>query len=133
MKRLAPIFLILGLALATTSCAATTLPADALGHDVFITLKKSDASSIAGLTQDCRKLREIPGILRLDAGPRAAAMTSEFNDPTFHVGLHVVFSSGTAHDRYVDHPIHKALLKRWKAEIAQIRVFDYHLGGGLAY
>lgn len=131
MQRLVSLLLILGATVAWSSCVATTLPSDAIAHDVFLSLKNPSRSAIAGLTQDCRKLLAIPGVLHLDAGPRASAMTRADNDQDFHVAMHVVFSNHGNYERYRVHPLHKALIARWKEEFAEIRVFDYHVGGNL--
>jgi hypothetical protein len=121
-----PIALLLGLSLC--SCATALLPPAALGHDVYFTLKNPTPRSIAALVDDCRGLAAIPDVVSLEAGIRAKDMKSERNDQLFQVALHVVFSDRAAYDRYVIHPIHRALLDKWIAKIRTVRVFDSYPG-----
>jgi hypothetical protein len=127
MKRKPQLGCLLALAAMLSACASTPGPAS-LAHDVYIKLKEPSNAAVQELTRDCRELERVPGVMRIAAGRRATTIKRSYNDEAFDVGLHVVFDNDDAFESYLVHPLHKALLEKWGAKIASIRVFDFRPG-----
>ena len=102
--------------------------AAALIHNVYFTLHDGSASNIQRLVDSCYELlRGHPGELFFAAGPLVAELDRPVNVRDFHVGLHVVFESRAAHDRYQVHPRHVQFIEENKPHWAGVRVFDADL------
>lgn len=108
---------------ATSSATVRAATAKPIHHIVFINL--SDPTQSEELIRDSRALAEIPGVSGLIVGPRynsgrAAAATD------FDVGLSLDLASDADYRRYLDHPLHQALITKWRPrwQSAQIRDFS---------
>ncbi len=95
-----------------------------LAHNVFFTLKDNSAAARKKLMADCRKyLSSHPGTTFFGCG-----LVSELNRPVnvrdWDVGLHVIFESREAHDRYQAAPLHHEFIEANRDNWAKVRVFD---------
>lgn len=95
-----------------------------LVHSVFFTLREDNPSARASLVSDCRTLAVIDGVEMLEVGVRDESQTREVNDQEFDVALTVGFRDAAALARYIDHPVHRALLAKNGASFSKVRVFD---------
>ncbi len=96
-----------------------------LAHMVFFTLKDASDEAQRQLVDDCYTyLKDHPGVEFFAAGRRDPGLTRPVNDLDFHVGLHIVFESREAHDRYQQAPAHLTFIERNRENWAQVRVFD---------
>jgi len=106
-----------------TGRVAPAAPPARISHLVFITLL--DAADAAALLRDCdASLATIPGLVAYAAGMHLDTGRGERVDSTYHVGLYLGFATEADYSRYVAHPNHTGMLKRWQARIARLRVFD---------
>ena len=100
-----------------------------LSHDVYFRLVDPTPEDVNGLVEACLSLNRIAGIVELSAGTREESLAREVNQTDFHVALHVVFVDKAAHDAYQDDPIHTGFVEAWGEKFANVRVFDWVLGG----
>ena len=99
-----------------------------LAHMVFFSLKESTPENQKKLVAACNKyLAKHPGILYYSAGILAGDLARPVNDREFDVGLHLVFESKEAHDRYQDAPDHVRFVTENKETWKKVRVFDSYL------
>ena len=99
-----------------------------LVHNVFFTLKDASDKAIENLIKDCYYyLKDLPGIINFSAGRLVSENNREVNVIDFQVGLHVVFSRKSYHDRYQDAEKHNIFVDRNKANWTQVRVFDTYI------
>lgn len=90
-------------------------------HVVFFVLK--DKSRAAELASDCVGLRAVPGVVAAWAGPPFDSGRSTV-DKSYDVGFYIGFADAGVYAEYVDHPLHQALLKKWRPALEQIVVRD---------
>ena len=96
-----------------------------LAHMVYFKLKDSSPEGVERQLAACRKyLTDHPGTLVFGIGRRTADLEREVNDRDFDVGLHMVFESRAAHDRYQVHPRHVQFIEENKPYWSKVRVFD---------
>ena len=67
------------------------------------------------------------GIVFFAIGSRTEDLTRAVNDTQFDVGLQIVFSDRSAHDRYQEVPEHLEFIEQNKENWSKIRVFDVDL------
>jgi hypothetical protein len=102
--------------------------AQRLAHMVYFSLKDGSPSGIERQLAACRKLlTDHEGVELFALGTRVPDLAREVNDREFHVGLHMVFESRAAHDRYQVHPRHVRFIEENKLHWAGVRVFDADL------
>ena len=95
-------------------------------HVVRFWLKPNtpDAAREALLT-DCRELlKQVPGLVHIDAG-KPVISPRDVVDNTYDVGLCTIFKSAADHDVYQTHPIHLEFIARNKDHWARVRVVDF--------
>jgi hypothetical protein len=96
-----------------------------LAHMVYFKLKDSSPAGVERQLAACRKyLTDHPGTVLFALGTRTPDLAREVNDRDFDVGLHLVFESRAAHDRYQVHPRHVQFIEENKPHWAKVRVFD---------
>ena len=97
-----------------------------LAHMVFFTLNESNDANRKRLVDGCKKyLDNHEGVTHFSVGTRNPDLKREgVNDQDYDVALHLVFKDRAAHDRYQDHPRHKAFVEDSKALWSKVRVFD---------
>ena len=96
-----------------------------LVHNVYFALKDKSAPARQKLLAACRKyLTPHPGIVFFACGTLAEELKREVNDRDFDVGLHIVFESQAAHDRYQVADLHNQFIEENKSNWAKVRVFD---------
>ena len=96
-----------------------------LVHNVYFSLKDKSPAAREKLLQACRKyLASHPGIVFFGCGLLAEELRREVNDRDFDVGLHIVFESQAAHDRYQAAPEHVRFVEENRADWSKVRVFD---------
>src|SRR5436309_14960932 len=97
-------------------------------HNVFFTLKDDSAQAQQKLVAACNKyLTSHPGTVFFAAGTLAEDFKREVNDREFHVGLHVVFESKAAHDKYQTDERHLKFIEEGKPNWKKVRVFDSYV------
>jgi hypothetical protein len=108
----------------TSAMAADDKPATMLVHDVYFTLQESTPENREKLLAACRKyLVDHPGVVLFACGT-PADLDRPVNDRAWDVGLHVVFESRAAHDRYQTAPAHLKFIDENRSTWKQVRVFD---------
>ena len=96
-----------------------------LAHNVYFSLKDNSAAGRQKLIAACNKyLSKHPGTVFFAAGVLAEDLKREVNDRDFDVGLHIVFDSQAAHDKYQDAALHKQFIEENKENWKKVRVFD---------
>ena len=99
-----------------------------LAHMVFFTLRDRSKPAVEKLLADCRRyLSDHPGTEFFAAGVLAPEFAREVNARDYDVGLHVVFASKVAHDRYQADARHIEFIRENKPNWAQVRVYDSYL------
>ena len=99
-----------------------------LAHMVYFTLKDHSPAAVEQQLAACRKyLTDHPGVVFFALGTRVPDLRREVNDKEYDVGLHVVFASRAAHDRYQASPRHVQFIDENKSNWAKVRVFDAEL------
>lgn len=97
----------------------------ALVHNVFFTLKESNAENRKKLVAACNKyLTKHEGEVYYAAGPIAEEFKRELNDKDFDVCLTIVFKDTKCHDTYQGHKRHLDFIAECKDMWKQVRVFD---------
>ncbi len=93
-------------------------------HNVYFKLKDSSDQQVERLISLCNKyLKPQPGVVFYACG-RLADLDRPVNDRDWDVGLHVVFESQAAHDRYQKDDQHLRFIEEGKENWAKVRVFD---------
>jgi hypothetical protein len=94
----------------------------AVQHVVLLKLKDS-ARADAMVKDTGETLSRIPGIVSFHCGrPLDTARAEVTSD--YDVGVVIAFDGVQSLKAYPDHPVHRALLDRWRPEVASIRIFD---------
>ncbi len=113
---------------ACASSPSAERPAAALAaeisHDVFFTFSEPTGAAVEGLIAACERLRDLPGVVHLTAGPRDPSQTREVNETSFHVALHVEFANQASYDAYGPHPTHQALVSEFIPLTSAVVVYD---------
>ena len=101
------------------------MAASLLAHNVYFTLKDNSDAARQRLLAACRKyLTGHPGTVFFACGTLAEALQRPVNVRDFDVGLHIVFDSQAAHDRYQEAPRHHQFIAENKDNWRKVRVFD---------
>ncbi len=109
---------------AAAPLSAETQKEPMLAHNVYFSLKESNAANREKLVAACQKyLTGHPGTVFFAAGT-VADLDRPVNDRDFDVGLHLIFESREAHDRYQTDPRHLEFIEENKETWAKVRVFD---------
>lgn len=119
--------LVLMLGVAANMSQSSQAKSDALNlaHMVYFSLKDNSPEACQKLVDACKKyLSKHEGEVYFGVGIRAKDFTRDVNDQEFDVGLHIVFESKAAHDKYQEHPRHLEFIKENKANWKKVRVFD---------
>lgn len=96
-----------------------------IGHMVYFSLKENSDAGKKKLVDACKKhLTKHDGEVFFAAGTLATDLKREVNDQDWDVALHIVFADMKAHDKYQDHPRHKAFIDENKETWKKVRVFD---------
>lgn len=96
-----------------------------LSHMVYFTLKDSSAAACEHLVDQCHEhLKGHDGEAFFAAGTLVEDLARPVNDRDYHVSLHVVFNSRSAHDTYQTHERHIRFIESNKDNWSQVRVFD---------
>jgi hypothetical protein len=96
-----------------------------IGHMVYFTLKDNSDAAKKKLIDACKKhLSKHEGEVFFAAGSLVVELKREVNDRDWDVALHIVFANMAAHDKYQDHPRHKAFIDENKENWKKVRVFD---------
>lgn len=99
-----------------------------LSHAVYLTLKDASATAVENLIEDCYTyLKDHPGVIYFSAGRLVAELNRDVNVTDFQVGLQVVFTNKSYHDKYQVAEDHMVFLDRNKDNWAQVRVFDTYI------
>ncbi len=105
---------------------SASVQAQPVVHIVLLWLKQpGDSAQRQQLIQASQRLRQIPGIQRLQLGE---AVTSERDivDDSFDVALVFTFEDETAMKSYLIHPLHKKIVKQdIKPLVLRLRVHDF--------
>ena len=104
---------------------ASSVHEGALVHHVTLTLRDAPPAEVAAMLAACWSLRDIPGVLELEAGLPAKELATEERPQDYSVALRVVFVDQAAHDAYIVHPKHQALLERFGPQLAGAQVSDW--------
>lgn len=95
-------------------------------HVVVVWLKRpGNAADRQAVLDVSRQLREIPGLLSLDAG---VCLPSDrpIVDSSFDVAVRMRFASKAAMQAYIIHPLHQRAVKETLTPLAaKVRVFDF--------
>jgi hypothetical protein len=116
-------------AVATNAQLSTARAANAEGknmlvHNVYFSLKDSNAANRRKLVEACDKyLSDHPGTVFYVAGT-VSDLDRSVNDRDWDVGLHVVFKDQASHDAYQDAPKHLKFIEENKDTWSKVRVFD---------
>ncbi|HVX13739.1 MAG TPA: Dabb family protein [Pirellulales bacterium] len=95
-----------------------------LVHNVFFSLKESNAANRKKLVDSCDKyLADHPGTVFYAAGV-VSDLDRPVNDRDWDVGLHVIFKDRASHDAYQTAPKHLKFIDENKETWAKVRVFD---------
>lgn len=110
--------------LGTTPHSAVATPS--VHHVVLVWLKDMPDKDIhkQRVLDGSEQLRSIPGLKSLHIGT-AIASERKIVDDSFDVGLHMVFASEQAMNRYLKHPTHVAFVKSIKPQIKKLLVYDF--------
>lgn len=101
-----------------------------LAHNVFFTLKNSSPEGRQKLVDACHKyLSGHEGTVFYAAGTVNEELKREVNVTDFDVGLHLIFESPAAHDKYQNHPRHLQFIEENREDWSQVRVFDSDVTG----
>ena len=96
-----------------------------LVHNVYFSLKDKSAPARQKLLAACRQyLTPHPGIVFFACGILTDELKREVNDRDFDVGLHIVFESLAAHDRYQVADLHNKFIEENRSNWTKVRVFD---------
>lgn len=99
-----------------------------LGHYVFFSLHDASPDAVKTLIDSAQTLlAHQEGIVFFAIGSRTEDLTRAVNDTRFDVGLQIVFSDRSAHDRYQEVPEHLEFIEQNKENWSKIRVFDVDL------
>lgn len=102
--------------------ARTTAPPTAIRHVVLIEL--ADPAELPALVADCdAKLAGIPEVTSYWRG-KPVDLGRANVDGNYTLGLTVDFDSLDAYGRYLRHPDHEELVRRWKPKWKAARIFD---------
>ncbi|MFC1757387.1 Dabb family protein [Planctomycetota bacterium] len=94
------------------------------GHMVFFKLNDASEDAVNALIAGCDEfLKDHAGTVFYSSGTLADT-TRDVNDRDFDVALHLIFESRAAHDAYQVAPRHDEFIAKFKANWAQVRVFD---------
>jgi hypothetical protein len=94
-------------------------------HNVYFTLHDNSAAARERLREACRKyLTGHPGTVFFACAVLADELRRPVNDREFDVGLHIIFESQAAHDRYQEAPRHLQFIEENRANWKKVRVFD---------
>jgi hypothetical protein len=105
-----------------------TMDEQNLSHAVYFTLKDASAAAVENLIEDCYTyLKDHPGVIYFSAGRLVPEHNRDVNVTDFQVGLQVVFTNKSCHDKYQVTEEHKIFLNRNKDNWAQVRVFDTYI------
>ncbi|GLQ30197.1 Dabb family protein [Litoribrevibacter albus] len=95
-------------------------------HVVLIWFK-SDVSEqyIKKVTDETKQLTHIPGVITVNAG-QAIPSDRPMVDDSFDLGVTMTFDSVADMKAYVNHPEHKAFLKRYiMGKVEKLSIFDF--------
>ena len=96
-----------------------------IAHNVFFSLKDSSPAARQKLVDACKKyLSKHPGTVFFAAGTRTEELKREVNDQDFDVGLHIVFDSLAAQEKYQGAADHLKFIDENKGNWTKVRVFD---------
>jgi hypothetical protein len=96
-----------------------------LAHNVYFSLKDNSPAAKQKLVDACKKyLSKHEGTVFFAAGTLTESLNRPVNDRDFDVGLHIVFASQAAHDKYQDAPDHLKFIDENKDNWKKVRVFD---------
>jgi hypothetical protein len=96
-----------------------------IAHNVYFSLKDTSPAAKQKLVDACKKyLSKHEGTVFFAAGTRTDELSREVNDRDFDVGLHIVFDSLAAHNKYQDAPDHLKFIDENKGNWKKVRVFD---------
>jgi len=96
-----------------------------LVHSVFFTLKDKSDDAVGTLIDDCYSyLEESEGIIYFSAGNLVSEHDREVNVKDYQVGLQIVFSNKSSHDKYQKSEKHNIFVERNNKNWAKVRVFD---------
>lgn len=100
-----------------------------LAHNVYFSVKDSSPAGKAKLVAACQKyLTDHPGVVYFGVGT-VSDLDRPVNDRDWDVGLHLVFDSRAAHDRYQTSPRHEKFVAESKELWSKVRVFDTDIEG----
>lgn len=109
----------------TKAARAATTDEPAIIHDVYFSLKESNAENRQKLVDACKKLLTgHENASNFSVGVVSDALKRPVNDRDWDVGLHITFKNKAAHDTYSDSPRHKEFVEGIKGMMSKVRVFD---------
>ncbi|WP_297527908.1 Dabb family protein [Thiohalobacter sp.] len=120
---------LLALCLALAGCSALTpqSPRDGRIHHVVLLWLKTpgDERARREILAASEQLRRIPGVMTMTSGV-VVASDRPIVDDSFDVGLTLTFRDQQALERYLEHPLHRQLVREViRPRVARIRVHDY--------
>ncbi len=96
-----------------------------IGHMVYFALKEPTKENQQFFVEAGKKyLKNIDGIVYFSVGTRGEQFARDVNDKDWQVALHIVFKDKACHDKYSDHPQHKAFIEACLSKVQKVRVFD---------
>ena len=108
------------------SGCSLTKPSGGVEHVVVVWLKRpGNAADRQQVMEVSRQLREIPGLLALDAG---VCLPSDrpIVDSSFDVAVRMRFASKADMQAYLIHPVHQRAVKETLMPLAaKVKVFDF--------
>ena len=127
-----PLFHMLRSGLADLLCGlllsgcSLTQPSGGVEHVVVVWLKRpGNAADRQQVLNVSRQLREIPGLLALDAGV-CLASDRPIVDSSFDVAVRMRFASKADMQAYLIHPVHQRAVKETLMPLAaKVKVFDF--------
>jgi len=121
--KLVPVFVAAAAYLFLGGCAnhANQVPAT-VHHAVFISLH--EPGEAATLISESRDLGNIPGVAAWAVGKPVDIGRANI-DASYHVGLYVAFRTVEDYRVYLSHPIHEALVTKWRPRWKDILIRDF--------
>jgi hypothetical protein len=91
----------------------------------IVLFKLHDPADAPELIGDCvRMLPRIPGVVTGAAGRPLDTARGDRVDGNYDVGLYIGFSSEQDYARFVEHPDHLSMVKKWTPRLEWLRIHD---------
>lgn len=96
-----------------------------LGHNIFFSLKDPSDENKTKLIEACKsRLSQHPGIVFFAFGTRDERINGGFNDKSYDVALHMIFTGRDALGAYARTPDHQKFVAESTPLLKNVRIFD---------